>query len=343
MDPRFSRQVRFAGIGTGGQERLAGATVLIVGLGALGSRVAATLVRAGVGRAVLVDRDVVEPSNLPRQVLYTNEDADRGRPKALAAADHLARAASDTAILPRADDFTAELFAGLPRPGVIIDGTDNYPTRALINDLAVREGIPWVYGGAIGGSGTAMVVRPGDTPCLRCLLPELPATAEMPTCDTAGILAPAAEAVTAFQSMEALKILAGRPERITRGVYRHDLWEGTVGLGLARSRPDPDCPSCGTGLLPALRSPPARAELLCGRDTVQVQPPPRARVDLARLAANLEGAVESVEHHPRLLRFSAEGCRFSVFPGGRALVSGTGDRRRARVLYDRYVGAGTAP
>jgi adenylyltransferase/sulfurtransferase len=340
-DPRYARQVRFAPFGREGQARLGRSHVLLVGVGALGTHTASHLVRAGLGRLTLVDRDVVERSNLQRQVLFDEADAAAGRPKATAAAAHLLAARGDAQLTPIVAEFDAATFAGIaPRPDLIVDGTDNFATRYLINDLAIAEGIPWIYGGAVGATGSAAVIVPGRTPCLRCLLPEAPPTGEVGTCETIGVLAPAVAQVAAFQVAEALKLLAGADAARTRGLLSLDVWRGRYGVLLRDAAADPLCRSCGTRELPALRAEPPDLATLCGRDAVQIRPPAGARVDLERLAALLRGVAEDVELQPQMLRFRAEGCGFTVFRGGRALVFGTDEPTRARVLYDRWIGAG---
>ena len=337
---RYSRQIRFAPLGEEGQRRLAGSSVLLVGVGALGSHLSETLVRAGVGHIVLVDRDVVELSNLQRQVLYTEADADAGRPKAIAAAEHLRQINSDCVIEPVVEDFLPQVYDDLDmRPDLFLDGTDNFATRFVLNDLAHREAVPFIYGGAVGASGTAMVILPGETPCLRCLLPQAPATGEGDTCETVGVLAPAVQMVCAFQAAQALKILSGHRDQVARGIYIIDAWSDDYGLRMEEMRALKDCVTCQQGEYPALAATATPAVKLCGRDAVQVHPRAGATIDLQRLARNLQGTAEDLEVTPHLLRFRVEECRFSVFQGGRALLFGTDDTERARILYDRYVGA----
>ncbi len=337
---RYSRQIRFGPLGEEGQRRLGSSTVLLVGIGALGAHLAETLVRAGVGQILLVDRDVVEESNLQRQVLYTEADATAGRPKAVAAADHLGQINSSCVIQPVVEDFLPEVYEDLGvRPDLILDGTDNFATRFVLNDLAHREGVPFIYGGAVGASGTAMVILPGETPCLRCLLPQAPATGEGDTCETVGVLAPAVQMVAAFQAGQALKILTGHRDEVARGIYIIDVWSDDYGLRMQQMRSLPDCVTCQRGEYPALVATATPAVKLCGRNAVQVHPRAGAKVDLQRLANNLRDTADDVEVTPHLLRFGVEGCRFSVFQGGRALLFGTDEIERARILYDRYVGA----
>lgn len=339
MSERYSRQIRFEPLGQQGQDRIHRSRVLLVGVGALGSHLASCLVRAGVGEIWLVDRDIVELDNLPRQLLFTEADALGGRPKALAAAERLEKVNSACTLHPVMEDFDADVFAALDtRFDLLLDGTDNFPTRYLLNDLAVQHGISWIYGGAVGARGTAMAVIPGRTPCLRCLLPSPPPAAEVGTCETEGVLSPTIAVVAGFQSAQALKILAGKPDDVARGVLSVDLWTDNYGVSLHGAEPRADCPSCGTREFPSLgerRNEPVR---LCGRNATQVQPPSGITLDLDRVATQVKAVADEVQLTPHLLRFCVEGCRFSVFRGGRALLFGVDDPARARVLYDRYVG-----
>jgi len=343
VNGRYSRQERFAPLGADGQARLEQGCVLVVGVGALGTHAAEMLARAGVRRLMLVDRDVVEPSNLQRQVLFTESDAAQRLPKAVAARARLLQIRRDDLTVDAwPDDFDVATFEGLPeRPDVLIDGTDNHATRYLINDLAVREGIAWIYGGAVGSAGTGAVVLPGRTPCLRCLLPEGPAAGTVGSCETAGILGPTVAVTAAFQVGEAIKLLAGREDLVTRGVFQHDLWQGAARFSLQDAERRPDCAACGAdATFPALHRDPMDTATLCGRDAVQVHPRPGAECRLDRLATILDGAVAELQSTPHLLRFAADGVRFTVFPGGRALLFGLSDTARARALYDRWIGGG---
>ncbi|MBX3465031.1 MAG: ThiF family adenylyltransferase [Planctomycetes bacterium] len=334
---RYSRQIRFPGVGPDGQRRLQAAAVLVVGVGALGTHAAETLVRAGIGRLVLVDRDVVEWSNLQRQVLFTEADAAAGLPKAVAAAARLRAIDAACRIDAHAADCSRAFLDALPvLPDLVLDGTDNFATRYLLNDWCARRQRPWIYAGAVGAEGAAMVV-PATGPCLRCLWPEPPAMADVGSCETAGILAPAIAAVTAFQTAEALKLLVGAEP--VRGVFTCDVWRGSYQVLAGSLQPAPDCPVCQRRSFPALEAAPTSAVTLCGRDAVQVDPPRQHGLDLDGLAARLRGSVEALDRTPHLLRFAADGCRFSVFPGGRALLFGVHDPLRARALYDRWIGS----
>jgi molybdopterin-synthase adenylyltransferase len=332
---RYSRQVRVAAIGEGGQQQIQSASVLIVGCGALGTHLADTLTRAGVGTLQLIDRDIVEWSNLQRQVLFTESDALQGLPKAIAARDRLQAINSEVRIIAHVADCSAEFLANLAElPTLVLDGTDNFQTRYLINDWCRQQRLPWIYAGAVGTEGASMVVT-NESACLRCLWPAAPAQSDVGNCETVGILAPTIAAVTAFQSAEALKILVGQPS--TRGVFTCDVFGGNYAVLPLAERPAPDCPVCSGDRYPALTDEPPTATTLCGRDAVQIDPPNREPIDLGELAAKLGGSVADLALTPHLLRFSVDGCRFTVFPGGRALLFGVHDPLRARALYDRWL------
>ena len=335
---RYSRQQRVAAIGAAGQARLTGGTVLIVGCGALGTHSADSLARAGIGTLWLVDRDVVEWSNLQRQVLFTEADARAGMPKAVAAAARLREVNAQCEIAAHTADCSAAFLDALPRaPDLVLDGTDNFPTRYLLNDWCRARGVPWIYAGAVGTEGAAMVVR-ADGPCLRCLWPDPPEQSDVGTCETAGILAPAIAAVTAFQVAEALKLLVGDDAAVTRGVFTCDVWRGSYTVVPIAPASAPGCVVCARSAFPALAALPGSAVTLCGRDAVQVDIARARPLDLDALAASVQGVVTELERTPHLLRFVADGCRFSVFPGGRALLFGVRDPLRARALYDRWIG-----
>jgi adenylyltransferase/sulfurtransferase len=332
---RFSRQIRFAPFGEEGQRALAAATAVIVGCGALGTVQAALLARAGVGRLRLIDRDYVEESNLQRQILYTEEDARAGLPKAEAARRHLLQANGGIQIEALVADLNPadsdELLVGAQ---VILDGTDNFETRMLINDFAVREGIPWIYGAAVGSYGIAMPVLPDVSACFRCVYPEPPAGAQ-PTCETAGVLGPVTSLIGSIQAMEALKILSGRTASVRRNIFRADLWNGPV-REIAMPERDPACPACGrrefTYLLGEKRAPVS----LCGRNAVQIHERTRP-LHLGDLAARLEG-LGTVRANEFALRFHDGEHEVTVFADGRAIIKGTTDVGLARSLYSRYVG-----
>jgi adenylyltransferase/sulfurtransferase len=337
---RYSRQLRFAPIGVGGQERLAAARVAVVGCGALGSVVAMTLARAGVGSLRLVDRDLPERSNLPRQILFDEADVAAGVPKAVAAAAHLTRINSHGSFEPVVADLTAvnaeRLLADVD---VIVDGSDNFEARFLVNEVACRRGVPWVHGGAIGAEGRVMTVVPGRTACLRCLIPEPPIPGSLPTCDTAGIVGPAAVVVGAVEAMEAIKLLVGADDKAGGRLLVCDLWENvwrTVDLAPLAAA---GCGTCRADDYPWLDGRlGARAAALCGRDAVQV-PSAGGAVDLAAIAERL-AAVGTVVVNRWIVRAEVEdGIQLSVFADGRAIVSGTREEAKARGIVARYLGA----
>ena len=337
---RFSRQVRYQPLGPEGQARLAAAHVVIVGCGALGSVSAMALARAGVGRLTLIDRDVPEWSNLPRQILFTEQDVHEGLPKAVVAARRLREIDSRLRVEGTVADLTAETVGSLCETAdLIVDGTDNFETRFLINDFACRETIPWIYGGVIGAEGRVMSVVPGVTACLRCLIPEPPALGSLPTCDTAGVIGPAVLVVGGVQAAEAIKLLVRPDQPPPSQLLVCDLWESnwrTVDLApLAVA----GCGSCRGGDYPWLAGGVSNeATVLCGQDAVQFRLGMGQTVDIGDLAVRL-GAVGPVTVNRWLLRAEIErGMTLSVFADGRLIVTGTRDVTRARSVAARYVG-----
>jgi molybdopterin-synthase adenylyltransferase len=332
---RYSRQILFPGIGERGQEALAASHAVIVGCGALGSFHAAALARAGVGTLTLVDRDYVETSNLHRQWLFEESDAAQALPKAAAAERRIALINSSVSARGVVADLTPSNAAELlGAAGLILDGTDNFETRYLINDFAVSRGVPWIYGAAVGSYGLTMTVVPGRTACLRCVYPD-PPSGPQPTCETAGVLNAIVSAVASLQVADALKILAGRVDLIEPRITTLDVWEGGI-RQIAGPPRDPDCPACGRREFPYLEESAHSPVRLCGRNAVQIHEAPRP-VDLEALRARLEPLGE-VRANEFALRFIAEPYEITVFPDGRAIVKGTSDTGLARSLYARYVG-----
>lgn len=338
LEGRYSRQELFAGVGRAGQERIRAATVVVVGCGALGSQLSETMARAGVGTLRIVDRDFVEASNLQRQSLFEEADAAAALPKAVAAARRLGRVNSEVRLEPVVADLVPDnasaLLAGAQ---LVLDGTDNFEARFLVNDVCVRERIPWVYGACVGSYGLALAVRPGVTPCLRCLLEQMPAPGSGPTCDTAGVIAPIVQVVAGIQGAEALKLLAARPEALLPGVASVDLWQGTFEVMDLRGRA-PWCPACTEGRFEYADASVAGSAVLCGRDAVLLRAPAGARVDLPALAERLS-AVAEVRRNEYLVRFTADGHEVVVFADGRAMVKGVSEPAQARALFARYVGS----
>lgn len=340
-EERFSRQTRFTPVGQAGQKRLASASVTVVGCGALGGVVAMALVRAGVGRIRLIDRDVPERSNLPRQILFDEADVVAGLPKAVAAARHLERIDETARIEPVVADLTpANAAALLGGSHVIVDGTDNFEARFIVNEFACRHGIPWVHGGAIGAEGRVLAIVPGRTACLRCLVPDPPPPGTLPTCETAGIIGPVALVVGAVEAAEAIKLIVNAGDAPSNGLLVCDLWHNvwrTVDLAPLAAV---GCPTCREGDMPWLEGRiGSHPSVLCGRDAVQVPAPAGVSVDLTVLAERLAG-VASVTANPWIVRAElGEGIGLSVFADGRAIVSGTREEAKARGIVARYLGA----
>jgi len=332
---RFLRQTRFAPLGAEGQARLEQSRVLLVGCGALGGALAASLVRSGVGSLVIVDRDLVEESNLPRQILFDERHAREGWAKVRAAAESLERIGGPTRLETHAVHLDSENLGALAQgAGLVLDGTDNLETRYLLNDWCVRERVPWVYGGVVGSGGLVMAVRPEQGPCLRCVFPTPAPAASLETCETAGVLQPAVALIAALQAGLALRLLCGRGAPATR-LFELDVWEPRVRmLSIAQ---DPDCPACVRREFPFLEAAQAHHALrLCGRNAVQVRGS-RGPTDLEALEARLRPIARSLVRNELLLRAEFEETRLTVFPDGRALVEGTEDIGRALALYDRYL------
>lgn len=332
---RYSRQVRFQPLGEEGQRRLEQSRAAIAGCGALGTFQASALARAGVGWIRIIDRDYVEWNNLQRQWLFDEADAESGLPKAAAAARKLAAINSSVTVETHVADLTPanaeELLSGVD---LILDGTDNFETRYLINDFAVRENVPWIYGGAIGSYGIVMPVLPGKTACLKCLYPEPPSGLQ-PTCETAGVLNAAPAAVAAFQVGLALRILTGHAGGISPQITTLDVWTGALHL-TPQPGPQPECAACGRRSFPHLEGRRRVPISLCGRNAVQIHERERP-IDLAVLKTQLQplGRVSANEF---ALRFFVAPYEMTIFPDGRAIIKGTSDVGVARSLYARYVG-----
>lgn len=335
---RYVRQERLPQIGPEGQRRLRTGRVALVGLGALGCTAADLLARAGVGHLILIDRDLVEWTNLQRQSLYTEADAVAGRPKVEAAAARLAVVNSEVELAPLALDLTPRNAAQiLDGADAVVDGTDNFPTRYLINDWAVRARRPFVYAGAIASYGLTGAIVPGAA-CLRCTWPEPPAAADSPTCRGAGVLGPAVAAIAALAAAETIKLLAGRAEAVFPGYRYLDVWSGE--MRALRARRDPDCPCCGGGRYEWLEGTRAGlpAELVCGGDAVQL-PPGGTAPDLQALERRLAGTVAELRRGAHTLRFRCEDLEVVLFADGRVLVRGTEEPARARSIVARTLGA----
>lgn len=342
MSDRYRKQVLFDGIGAAGQARLLEARVALIGCGALGSAIAQQLARAGVGMLRLIDRDFVDLSNLQRQVLYDEQDVAERLPKVVAAARKLEKVNSEISIEPQLVDVTWENILGLIQDvDLIIDGTDNFEIRFLINDAAVEQQTPWIHAGCIGSHGQVMTIIPGSGPCLRCLMPEIPDPGSTETCDTAGVLSPAIQVVASLQVVDALKFLTGQADLISRSLTIVDVWEGTLRkLDVSKLNQDGTCPCCSGGDRVWLRGDQgSQTTVLCGRNAVQISPPVAMSLTFKQLEERLNGA-GAVRNNSFLLIFQPNESEheFTIFPNGRAIISGTEDLSEARHLYSRYLG-----
>ncbi|MEO0530539.1 MAG: ThiF family adenylyltransferase [Planctomycetota bacterium] len=335
---RYAKQTRFAPLGDAGQRRLLDSRVLLCGCGALGSVIANTLVRAGVGHVTIIDRDFLELSNLQRQVLFNERDVENRLPKAIAAANHLRAINSTVTVEPIVADVTADNLPQLAAGhDLLLDGTDNFETRLLVNDYAVSESMPWVYGGVIGAEGRVMPIIAGETACLACLMDEVPAAGETETCDSAGVLGPAVNVVASLQALEAMKLLAGTRDAVCEGLTVVDPWDGR--WRRLRVPRDPNCRACAErrfDWLEGRRG--SRAVVLCGRNAVQISPPAGSPpTDLAAMRAVLAPLGE-VSGNDYLLRVNYEGHDITLFADGRAIISGVEDEAQARSVWARCIG-----
>lgn len=349
---RYHRQMLWPPLGPAGQEKLAAAKVLLLGCGALGTVLANTLVRAGVGQhggLTIVDRDFLELNNLQRQVLFDEQDLADQLPKAIAAQKKLARINSTVAVKALVADVNhtniAQLAAG---QDLLLDGTDNFETRFLINDVSAKLGIPWIYGACISATGLAMVIRPGITPCLRCVFETIPPPGMTPTCDTAGILAPAVNLVASWQALEAIKLLTGNLQAVSPYLLSFDLWDNRFQqLHIRNAKDAADCPVCKHQQYEFLSGKfGSSTTTLCGRNAVQINHPAGQTVDFVRIAESL-AAVGKPSYNKFMLKCTlTEGTgerrqeyELTLFADARAIIKGTHDPAVAKGLYAKYVGS----
>jgi molybdopterin/thiamine biosynthesis adenylyltransferase len=335
---RYSRQILFRGIGKAGQSRLLDSRVVIIGCGALGSAQAEALARAGVGNLRVVDRDFVETSNLQRQTMFTERDATERLPKAIAGANHIREINSDVDVDSEIADVNHSNIERLIQGfDLVLDGTDNFATRYLINDACVKHKINWIYGAAVGSYGVTMTIRPRVSKCLRCVFSEAPPAASAPTCDTAGVIMPIISVVAAVQVSEALKLLSGQTERLHNSLMQFDVWRNEW-RRISLEGPSPDCLTCGHGRFESLEADNHEfAAILCGRHAVQILPSQPAQVDLAALSQRLRCSGE-VKANDYLLRFRTGDYELTVFQDARSIIRGTDDIATARSLYAKYIG-----
>lgn len=338
MKNRYSRQILFDEIRKSGQEKLLNSRVLLVGCGALGASHAEILARAGVGFLRIVDRDFVEFSNLQRQTLYSENDAKEKLPKAIAAKNRLSKINSEIeieAVVADVNNSNVESF--IKNVDLVLDGTDNFQIRYLINDACVKLGKTWIYGAAVSSYGTTMTIIPPETPCLRCIFEEIPSAGSAPTCDTAGVIQPIITSISAIQTTEALKILTGNMDALHKSLINIDIWRNDW-RKIKLSEPNEDCETCGKRNFKFLE-----AEnqdfftALCGRDAVQIQPPNASQIDLQNLAEKLKNAGE-IKLNEYLLRLTIDDYELTVFKDARAIIKGTDDISVARSIYAKYIG-----
>lgn len=338
MNERYSRQILFNGIGAEGQQRLLQSRALIVGCGALGSAHAESLARAGVGRLRIADRDFVEASNLQRQTMFTETDASERMPKAVAAANHIREINQEIVVEPEIIDVNHSNIEQLIKDcDVVLDGTDNFATRYLINDACVKHETNWIYGAAVGSYGVTMTIQPHQSPCLRCVFEEAPPAASAPTCDTAGVIMPIISVVAAVQVAEALKLLTDQTGSLHGSLMQFDVWRNEWRKINPGPR-SPECPTCGKGVFETLAATSNEfASVLCGRDAVQISPAQSTQIDFEQLAERLRLTGE-VKFNDYLLRFRTGEFELTVFQDARSIIRGTSEIKTARSLYAKFIG-----
>jgi adenylyltransferase/sulfurtransferase len=336
LHDRYSRQILFRGVGAEGQRRLALARVALVGCGATGSAVASLLARSGVGTIRIIDRDYVEPSNLQRQTLFDEADARESLPKAIAAARRIAAFNSQIVVEPQVADLTPEnIKVLLEGSGLILDGTDNFETRYLINDYAVKSSVPWIYAAAVGSYGVTLNVLPGTTACLACVFPDSP-QGTFETCETAGILNSAVNLVASIEATEALKLLTGAGDKVRRTLLSFDVWTNER-AEIQAGRPLSGCRACAERDFVHLDGEGRPHITLCGRNSVQIHERHRP-VDFGEMNERLKPH-GTVRHNDFVLKFWRDPYEMTLFPDGRAIIKGTTDTGVARSLYARFVGS----
>ncbi len=336
IEDRYSRQVLFPGIGPEGQRRLLASRVTVVGCGATGSAVAALLARAGVGHLLILDRDYVEPSNLQRQSLFDEADAAESLPKAIAAQRRIAAFNSEIEARGEVADLRPEnieqLLGGAQ---LVLDATDNFETRYLVNDFCVKNSLPWIYAAAVSSYGVTMNVLPGETACLSCIFPAAP-QGTVETCDTSGILNSVVNQVASIEATEAIKYLVGARDKMRRTLLSFDAWTNDHSE-ISTARPRPDCPTCSAREFPYLAGEGRPHITLCGRNSVQIHER-RRPIDFLEMDSRLSPH-GTVKHNQFVLKFWHEPYEMTLFPDGRAIIKGTTDIAIARSLYARFVGS----
>ncbi len=336
---RYIRQTIFPGIGEDGQKKLLAARVVVIGCGATGTNIANHLARAGVGHLTVVDRDFIELNNLQRQLLFDEQDLAQNLPKAVAARRKLQAVNSDIDVRGLVSDVNPEnieeLIAGAT---LVMDGTDNFETRYIINDACVKRNLPWIYTGAVSTYGMSQTIIPGQTACLRCLVNDIPPPGTSPTCDTAGVVGPVVSAIAGVSATEAIKLIVGQGD-LNRGIIHFDLWYNSFEQ-FGGGSPRPNCPACGQRNFEFLNQELGGQIIsLCGRDAVQIRQAGAAKLSLAQIADNLNNVAQITARNDYLLRFTVDGYEITLFADSRAIIKGTQDESVARGLYARYVGS----
>lgn len=339
MNERYSRQILFNQIGKDGQEKLLNSRVLLVGCGALGAAHAEVLARAGVGFLRIVDRDFVEFTNLQRQTLYSENDAKERLPKAVAAKNRLAEINSEIEIDAIVADINHSNIEGYVKDvDLILDGTDNFQIRYLLNDACVKHKKTWIYGAAVSSYGTTMTIFPNETPCLRCIFEEMPDAGSSPTCDTTGVISPIISSVSAIQTTEAMKILTGNTDALHKSLIQIDVWQNDW-RKIKLSKPNDDCECCGKRNFEFLDAETNEfSAILCGRNAVQIAPPKHTKIDLQMLSERLKQHGE-IKQNEYLMRLKFGNYELTIFSDARAIIRGTDDISEARSIYAKYIGA----
>lgn len=338
---RYHRQYLFKPLGEEGQRKLCASRVAVIGCGALGSVITNTLARAGVGFLRIVDRDFIELNNLQRQVLFDEKDIAQNIPKAIATANKIKDINSQIEIEPVVSDVNfTNIENFIQDVDLVLDGTDNFETRFLVNDACVKLGKPWIYAACIGAHGLTMNILPGKTPCLRCVFESAPPPELTPTCDTAGILASAATVIASLACTEAIKLLSGNEKAVSNTLFSFNVWtRETKSFRLEGLREKTNCPACKQQNFEFLKGDQsARTTTLCGRNAVQISRPDRLKLNLDELAGRLK-PVGNVSYNKFMLQADINGYHLTVFPDGRAIVKGTNDPAKAKTVYAKFIGA----
>jgi molybdopterin/thiamine biosynthesis adenylyltransferase len=337
---RYSRQILFQHIDGNRQKKLINSTVLLIGCGALGTVSSSYLVRAGIGELRIIDRDYIEENNLQRQILFDEEDILENLPKAVAAQKKLQRINSNVKVEGIVTDINYSNIDELTKDvDIIIDGTDNFETRFLVNDYCVKNSIPWVYGACIGSRGVVMNIIPSMTPCLRCVFETMPQIGSFPTCDTAGVIGPIAGIIASFQVTEAIKILTGNYASVNKSLLEIDVWETNFRqIDISELKDTNNCPTCKLHNYEFLKAEAGiMTTLLCGKNAIQVMSRNIGNIDLRHLEQRL-GSIADVSCNDFMLKFKIKDHAFTVFPDGRAIITGTADSSTAKGLYSKYLG-----